>query len=896
MSVQHSPSRALNLRSEFLMNPIGIDEPSPRLSWWVGDDRPGARQTAYRVRAASDPALLAKDSADLWDTGKISSDAQAHIAYAGAALVSRLRVWWDVQLWDADGNPGVASEAAFFETGLLNRDDWSARFIAAPLEGTGRLGAASPMMRKSFQLPAEIKSARLYITALGLYEAVINGKPVTDDRLRPGWTDYDHRLPVQTYDVTPLLSAGGNAIGVTLGDGWYCGQVGAHDRAMHWGTRPALLAQLEITLTDGTRIVVGTDDSWRWQTGPIIASDLIHGEEYDARREIAGWATAAFSDRAWAGVNEVGWPEARLVWSPAPPVRVVRELRTVTDLSEKSFDKSFGSGRFTRTFDFGQNFAGVIRLQVKGPAGCTLRLRYAEALKPDGAIDQSNLRTARCIDHYTLKGDPIGETYESHFTFHGFRYLELSTPIEWVNGSKPQSLQKLTRDSVVGLVLMSDTPATGDFECDHALLNRLQQNIQWGQRGNFLEVPTDCPQRDERLGWTGDAQIFAPTAAFNMDVAAFFTKWMRDVEDTQGAGGQIPVVAPNTRSADDGGPGWSDAAVVVPWVMYQTYGDRRILERHYPMIKKWTQYQISTARDGVRCYPEFKSHQGFGDWCALDGDGIDQARNATPKDLIGTAYYAYAMGVASEIATTLGNTDDASEFAARRAEAVSAFGRYFVTPSGRIAVASQTAHLMALAFDLLPDAARPAAVDRLISLIKDRNWHLCTGFLGTPLLCPVLSRFGRLDIAYKLLMQETYPGWLYPVSIGATTMWERWNSWTPDKGFVEIGMNSLNHYAYGAIGEWIYANLGGISLDPANPAYKHFFVAPKPGGGIKRAKSHLKSLHGLIEVEWQITGTIFTLKARVPANTTATITLPGGTSHKVAAGSHEFTDTLSNPE
>jgi alpha-L-rhamnosidase len=890
MAKGKSPVRGSNLRTEFLENPMGIDELFPRLSWWVMDDRPGAKQSGYRIRAASEASILARGSADLWDTGKIESDVQSHIAYAGIALISRQRVWWEVQLWDADGKPGAVSETAFFETGLLNRGDWGARFIAAPLVGTGKLGAPAPLFRKAFELPKHIKSARLYITALGLYEALINGKTVTEDRLRPGWTDYKHRLAVQTYDVTALLSRGENAIGVTLGDGWYCGQVGAHDRAMHWGIKPALLAQLEITMVDGKKFNIGSDKSWRWNSGAIIASDLIAGEEYDARRDIPGWATHHFDDRKWEKAGEIPWPNTTLVWSPAPPVRVVKELQPLADPSEKSF----GWDRATHTFDFGQNFAGTVRLTVQGPAGCTLQLRYAEALKPSDEIDQSNLRSARCTDHYTLRGESSGETYEPHFTFHGFRYLEITTPRQWMSKDRPDRLQKLTRDSVVGLVLMSDTPATGTFECDHPLLNRLQQNIQWGQRSNFLEAPTDCPQRDERLGWTGDAQVFAPTAAFNMDVAAFFTKWMRDMDDSQGPRGEIPCVVPNILGGDDSGPGWSDARVVIPWAMYHAYADRRMLERHYPSMKKWAQYQIETARDGVRCYPEFPSHQGFGDWLALDGDGIDAGRNATPKDLIGTAYYAYAMGIIRDIADTLGNREDVEFFAARRVEAVNAFQKNFVTPSGRIAVVSQTANLMALAFDLLPESMRSSAVDRLVGLLKDRNWHLSTGFLGTPLLCSVLSRFDRINVAFKVLMQETYPGWLYPVSIGATTMWERWNSWTPDKGFVEVGMNSLNHYAYGAIGEWLYATIGGIALDPAKPAYKHIQIAPKPGGGIKHARTRLQSMHGPIEVRWEITADTFTLHTKIPANTTATVTLPSGTTHQAAAGSAQFSEPISN--
>ncbi len=830
---------------------------------------------------------------DLWDTGRRVSDQQAHIEYEGKPLESRQRAWWDVQLWDADEKASHPCAAAFFEMGLLRRDDWTSDFIQSSLEGTGRLGAPAPLMRKEFDLPSKIESARLYLTALGLYEAFINGKPVTADRLRPGWTDYRYRLPVQTYDVTKWLHQGQNAIGVILGDGWYCGQVGAHDRALKWGTRPALLAQLEIMIGDGQSIIIGSDPTWRWSTGGVVASDLIAGEEYDARREIPDWNFPRFDDAKWALATTIPWPAIQLVWSPAPPVRVVKELHSISDANERSYDWD----RCARTFDFGQNFTGIVRLKVKGPVGCTLRLRYAEALKPDGSIDQSNLRSARCIDHYTLRGDVEGETYEPHFTFHGFRYLELTAASEWLSASRPIRLELPTRESVVGLVLMSDTSQTGSFECGHPLISRLQQNILWGQRGNFLEVPTDCPQRDERLGWTGDAQIFAATAAFNMDVAAFFTKWMTDIDDAQEVNGAIPFVVPDTlRNSDDGGPGWSDARAVIPLAMYHAFGDRRILSRHYSSIKRWAKYQIETARDGVRCYPDFKAHQGFGDWLALDGDGINPARNATPKDLIGTAYYAYAMGVVRDIAAVLSEDNDVNYYSDCRAEAVGAFQKHFVTASGRIAVASQTAHLMALAFDLLPEAARPAAVDSLVSLIRDRDWHLSTGFLGTPLLCPVLSRFGRIDVAFKLLMQQTYPSWLYPVTIGATTMWERWNSWTPEKGFVEVAMNSLNHYAYGAIGQWIYANIGGIALDPNMPAYKRILMAPRPGGGIKQAKASLQSMYGLIEVSWTIEDEKFKLTARVPPNSTATITLPSGISYQVIAGRHAFSERFNEVE
>jgi len=880
-----SPIAAEHLRTEYLVDPLGLDETLPRFSWWVGDDRPGAVQTASRIRCASDPDRLARGAADLWDSGKVERADQSQVAYAGRPLGSRQSVWWDVQLWDGEGAAGEPSAPARFEMGLLCPEDWQAEWIGAPLIGTGVHRPPVPLLRRAFTLADNVQQARLYITALGLYVPSINGQRVGEDWFRPGWTDYRKRVPYQVYDVTAHLKPGANAIGALLGDGWYCGRVASLDRGTAYGTVPSLRAQLEILLADGSRVTIATDAAWRWTTGAILGADLIDGEDHDARRAVDGWDRPGAVSGDWRPV-ELMQPDhaGPLVASPSLPVRCVEERIPVSDPQPVAC----GWGRRGYIVDLGQNLTGVIRYRVRGPAGATVRFRYGEMLQSDGCLYTANLRSARATDYYTLRGDPQGETWTPAFTFHGFRYVEVSAPDHWFGNATP--LETPTRDSVIGLVLMSETPETGRFTCDHELLNRLQSNIRWGQRGNFLEAPTDCPQRDERLGWTGDAQVFASTAAFNADVAAFFTKWLRDLVDAQSPQGEIPSVAPNVLGPGDGGPGWSDACIVVPWTIYNAYADRRVLERCYPAIKHWLAYLQRTSRDGLRCGPWHEGHRGFGDWLALDIDN----RSATSKMLIGTAAYAMCAGRGAEIAALLGAAEDARSFAAMQAEAVAAFNREFVSPAGALSEPTQTAYLMALAWDLLPEPMRPAAFARLLERFAEKNWHLCTGFLGTPLICPVLTRFGRVDLAYRILLQTTYPGWLFPIGNGATTMWERWNSWTPERGFGDVGMNSFNHYAYGAIGNWIYQTIGGIA--PAQPGYRQVHIAPRPGGPLTHAEAALDSPHGRIETSWTRDGNKFHLTVRIPANTTATVALPDGATHAVAAGTHKFSALLAAPD
>ncbi len=468
-------------------------------------------------------------------------------------------------------------------------------------------------------------------------------------------------------------------------------------------------------------------------------------------------------------------------------------------------------------FDLGQNMVGWVRLRVRGEKGVTVSIRYAEILNPDGTLYTANLRTARNTDYYTLKGGEE-EVWEPHFLFHGFRYVELlgfpGIP---------------TEETVTGIVIHSDIPPTGTFECSDPLINQLQHNIVWGQKGNFVDVPTDCPQRDERLGWTGDAQVFIRTAAFNMNVAGFFTKWTRDLEDAQYPDGAYPAVAPNPSvwSIRDGGPAWADAGVICPWTIYQCYGDTHLLEAHYASMQRFIEFLSQTSQDGLRCYTGYTGWLGFGDWLALDGS--DGREGGTSKELIGTALFAYSSHLLAKIAHILGKGEDAERYDKLSKQVSEAFVKRFVLPDGTLKGGTQTSYVLALQFDLLPQDLRAIAAAELVRNIRQRDNHLSTGFVGTPYLNWVLSEVDHLDTAYALLKQTTWPSWLYSVTQGATTIWERWDGWTHDKGFQDPGMNSFNHYAYGAVGAWMYAVIGGIDLDPEQPGYKHIIMRPNPG-------------------------------------------------------------------
>lgn len=734
----------------------------------------------------------------------------------------------------------------------------------------------APYLRRVFHLGRKIKTARLAITALGLYEGMINGQRIGEDALAPGWTDYTKRVAFQSYNVTHLLREGENVLGAILGDGWYCGHIAWANRQIY-GDRPCLKAQLEVEFVDGSHTRVATDELWRTANGPILENDLVGGESYDARLELIAWSEPGYDDRVWQDVLVVTPPDIAVTVRLGPPVRQIQERHPI---SIQELPNNWPESGWL--FDFGQNFIGRIRLKVKAARGVTLTIRHAEMLNPDGTLYTENLRTAKATDYYTCKSDET-ETWEPRFTFHGFRYA-------FVTGLQPGQTIETT-----GIVLHSAMAETGSFECSQPLLNQLQSNIVWGQKSNFLEVPTDCPQRDERLGWTGDAQVFIRTACFNMDVQGFFRKWMQDVRDAQRDSGAVPTVAPKSdflsHQVADGGPAWADAIIICPWTIYLCYGDKYILEENYNSMRRYMQFLSDhRCKDFIRSHPDVDPWGGFGDWLALDGSGKNEG--GTPHDLIGTSFFAYDAEIMARVAEILGNKADAEHFRVLRKQIVLAFQNRFATPEGLLASATQTAYVLALHFGLLPEPARKTAAWELVRDIKRRDFHLATGFVGTPYLLDVLEENGYLDVAYRLLEQETFPSWLFPVKNGATTIWERWDGWTPDKGFQDKAMNSFNHYAYGAVGAWMYRTVAGIDLDPSEPGYRHIIFRPRPGGSLTSAKAKLQTPHGETGIRWKLDGGKLDMELTVPKNAHATLYPPAGyecRERRFNAGFHQMT-------
>ena len=747
----------------------------------------------------------------------------------------------------------------------------SAQWIQSPVVGGPRTMAPSPYFRKSFTLSKPVRSAQLQITALGLYEAEINGRRVGDQVFAPGWTEYRKRVPVQTHDVTELLRDGENVLGVILGDGWYCGYISWLSR-QQYGERPMLLASLEVTLEDGSQLRIASDTSWKTETGPILGADLLQGETYDARQELGAWSSAGYDDSSWRAARPAPAPQIELTPSEAPPVRRIEELSPIHEQPKNAWPRP------VHQFDFGQNFSGRVRVKVRAPRGTTLTLRYAEILEPGGSLYTENLRTAAATDHYTCKGDGE-EIFEPRFTFHGFRHVSIA------GASRDQILE------VTGIVLHSDTPPTGFFSCSHPLLNQLQHNIVWGQKSNFLEVPTDCPQRDERLGWTGDAQVFIRTACFNMDVQGFFHKWMQDVRDAQTANGGVPPVIPDiAMNMEDGGPAWADATIICPWTIYLCYGDTRILSDHYDSQVRYMDFLAAhRCKDFIRSHPDVDSWGGFGDWLALDGSGITEG--GTPRDLIGTALYAYDAELMAKIARVLGKDSDAAAYEALHGNIVRAFQDRFVSKAGLITSGTQTSYVLALHFGLVPEEGRANAVRELVRNIEKNGFHLATGFVGTPYLLDVLENNGRLDLAYKLLEQESFPSWLFPIKNGATTIWERWDGWTPEKGFQSTGMNSFNHYAYGAVGDWMYRSVAGLDLDPADPGYGTVVFRPRPGGTITHAEARLQTPRGEAGIRWELKNDTLEVDVTVPAGAKGRFSAPEGfvaEGGELGAGTHRI--------
>ena len=1004
------PLAITRMRTEYRVDPIGIESAAPRLEWRLESTVRDERQTAYRVLAASSRAKLDADEGDLWDSGKVASDQTTQVVYAGAPLASRQLVFWKVRAWDKDDVDSGWSAVATWEMGLLNASDWKAKWISltgpafspglswiwypegnpassappgtrlfrrtftlpagaaieraialisvddafelyvngqlagsandwhvvqtvdlgahltagantiaisatnghsaagvlvqiqvtlaggttqivsgdaawksldtaapagwqapgfndsswpaamviaalgagpwgTPSIGTGTGGGGpARYLRRSFTVAQEVKRARLYATALGLYEASLGGVRVGRQHHAPGWTDYTKRLQYQSYDVTALVHAGENVLGLVVGDGWYQGKVGFVGRGQYGPGPIRGLAQLEIELADGSVQTIVSDGSWVGATGPIVAADLLDGESYDARLEVADWDEPGSSASQWAPVLVVdGGVVPPLVAQPDEGITVHEELAAVT-VSEHA------PGLYI--YDLGQNMVGWTRLQVSGAAGAAITLRFAEVLNPDGSLYTDNLRGAAATDHYVLRGGGV-ETFEPRFTSHGFRYVELTGDIGQLSAAPSLA-------TVTGIVAHAAMEPTGTFTASADYLNQLQRNIVWGQKGNFTTVPTDCPQRDERLGWMGDAQIFARTATLNMDVAAYYTKWLRDVADAQYDNGSFSEVAPRPASfGNHSTPAWGDAGVIVPWMVYLAYGDTRVLAEHYDGMKRWVDY-LSAANPGLL----WKSSRGsdYGDWLNIGAE--------TDKEVLATAFYAHSADLVSRAARVLGKTADADKYAQLFASIRNAFVTTYVQTDGRIRGDTQTAYALALRFDLLPEDKRPAAGARLKARIADNGGYLNTGFLGVGHLLPALSMSGATDVAYQLIGNRGFPSWRYSIDRGATTIWERWDGIDASGNFQDPGMNSFNHYSFGAVDEWMYGTIAGLRADDEHPGWRQFVVAPEPGGDLTSAKATYLSPQGLIVSDWKIDQGTFTLTVTVPVNARAAVTVP----------------------
>jgi alpha-L-rhamnosidase len=840
------------LLCESRTNPLGMDVTQPRFSWKLNSDKRSEMQTAYQVEVSENANFHGR----VWDSGKIMSDSSVFITYKGKPLQSGTRYFWRVKVWDNHGAASQWSQPAWWQMALLSVNDWKAKWIT-PGYVEDSINRPSPLMRKQFEIHKKIRSATAYITAHGMYEAQINGQRVGDAYLTPGWTAYQKRLQYQTYDVTDMLKEGNNAAGAMLGNGWYRGIIGFADRKNVYGKDIALLMQINITYTDGTTAVIATDETWKSSTGEVRYSEIYNGETIDHNKARTGWSSPGFNDSNWSGVKVQDFSKDILLATYNEMVKKHETFKPV---------RIFKTPKKERVIDFGQNLVGWVVLKVKGKQGDTIKVSHAEVLDKEGNFYTANLRAAKAEDIYVLKGDGE-EVFEPHFTFHGFQFIR----IEGYPGDE------IVADDVTAVALYSDMKPTGTFVSSNPLINQLQHNIQWGQKGNFLDVPTDCPQRDERLGWTGDAQVFSRTATFNMGVNDFFGKWLRDVAADQAPNGAVPWVIPNCLGFSQSSTGWADVSTVVPWNMYLAYGDRRILSTQYPSMKAWVDYMQSQSKNDL-----WQTGQSFGDWLFYSRDDDTDGTSAiTDKYFIAQCFYAYSTQLLINAANALGKQEDVETYTKLLKRIKGAFYKEYVTPNGRLVSGTQTAYTLALNFDMLPENLREQAAQRLVDNIRAYGNHLTTGFLGTPYLCHVLTRFGFNNVAYRLLLQDTYPSWLYPVKMGATTIWERWDGIRPDKSFEAASMNSFNHYSYGAIGDWMYRVMAGLDTYDDKPGYKHIRIMPHPGSTFTSASASLETYYGKATSGWEIKDDRAHYNIDIPTNTTADIYLPADGADKI---------------
>lgn len=728
---------------------------------------------------------------------------------------------------------------------------WHADFVA-----TATTNSTAPYFRHEFTTGKPTR-ATLYVTGLGIVEPYLNGARVGDEVLAPGWNSYRHRLHVSRHDVTGLVRDGANAIGAIVGNGWAVGRIGYEGKRNLYTDRPALFLQLELDYGDRTEIV-STAEGFRCGTGAVLTSDLLDGETYDARLEPEGWSMPGFDDSTWTPAVPFDWDLDTLVTTDAPPIRRIEELTPVSIATSPS-------GKVI--VDFGQNTVGWVRITTSGPAGAVITLRHAEVLT-DGELETTNLRTAAATDRYTCRGGQ--ETWEPRFTFHGFRYAEVDGPF----------------DEIRAVVVHSDMPRIGWFESSHELLNRLHANVVWSMRGNFVGVPTDCPQRDERLGWTGDINAFGPTAAFLYDVRGVLGSWLADLAAEQQDKGYVPMVVPDVLSTPSPPTAlWSDVAVSLPWTIYQEYGDEEVLRRQYDSMYSFVRdVEARLDENGL-----WSTGYQFGDWLDPDAPDRDAAGGKTDRHLVASAFLCRVTREMADTATVLGKDEDAVHFTALTERVRAAFRREHVTATGRVTGETVTAYALAICFGLLDAAQETHAGDQLARLVAKVGHRISTGFAGTPYVCEALGRTGHLDEAYRVLLQTECPSFLHPVTMGATTIWERWDAIRPDGTLHLTGLDSQNHYALGAVANWLHRVVGGLT--PVEPGYRAMRIAPQPGGGLTHATLTHDTVHGRVTVDWRIVDHRLRVEVSVPEGTRATVVLPrhpDGLAEEVAAGNHTW--------
>jgi alpha-L-rhamnosidase len=800
------PLAPSGLRVEYLAEPV-IDVFQPRFSWALNHPERGQKQSAYQVVVSAEPDLKTAT----WDSGKLASSQSTHIEYAGKLLESGQTYYWKVRYWDRDGKEGPYSATAKFDTGLFSASDWKGKFL-----GGGN------QLRKEFLLPSRPVRARAYIAGLGYYELRMNGKKVGDHVLDPGWTTYDKRVLYVVYDVTRYLQSGANAVGIMLGQGWY-------------GSRAALL-QLAIECEGGQRVEIASDATWKTAQGPIVSDSIYNGETYDARLETPGWDRPGFDDAAWKPASLVEAPKGVLSAQMMPPIRV---LDTIVPLKMTSPRPG------TYVYDMGQNFSGWVELRVRGPRGAQVKLRHAELLYDDGTLNVENLGRAKATDVYTLRGNGTEEIYQPRFTYHGFRYVELT--------GFPGA-PKL--DTIRGKVVHSAVKLAGKFASSKTILNQIQHNILWGVTSNLESVPTDCNQRSERMGWMADAHLYAETAMLNFDMAAFYTNFLRDIHDIQGSDGTLTDTVPHKYGQRPADPAWGAAYPLIVWYVYQYQGDRRILEQHYEGVKAWTEYQRSRSQDGILGYSY------YGDWVPVE---------PTPGDLVSTFYYYYSAHLTSRMAELLGKTADAQTYRKLAGQIREAFDKKFWRPEIRAyGNGTQTSQVLPLYLGLAPEEEkRRSALFRLTNdIVYGKNTHLTTGILGAKYVMELLTRAGRSDLAYELATQTTYPSWGYMIERGATTLWELWQEKTGPS------MNSHNHPMFGSVGAWFYSALAGINLDPERPGYERIRIQPQPARDLQWASGSLETLRGSVVSSWRRSPDSFRLEVAIPVGSEAEIHLP----------------------